>query len=447
MFSRGEYQPAKPTFERLVKRYPNNGNYNLWYGICCLRTGEAEKAIKPLETAVKRRVTSGRLYLTEAYNAVYRFKEAVECCQLYLDDLKRRRKNTREAEQWLKTCQRNLRMIRGVEQVCVIDSFTVPKAALLQAYHIGPEAGKLSIAKTDSTGSGLQESITYETELGNLMLYSQLSPTDSLMHLYTRHKTQDGWGKEQPLSLSEDTCNENYPYLLSDGATLYYASDGPNSIGGYDIFVTRHNGDTFLASENIGMPFNSPANDYLYVIDEFNNLGWFASDRYQPNDTVCVYVFIPNTIKRVYDHETTPADQLALLAALRSIKATWTDDNTIASAQKRLALLKEQPASDGTSAQPEFKFIIDDRHVYYRASDFRSPQALELFRQYDEQNRILRQQQELLKQTRRQYAEASPEQKAELSPSLLDLEKRIRKLKMENQETAKQARNHEIATF
>ena len=34
--------------------------------------------------------------------------------------------------------------------------------------------------------------------------------------------------------------------------------------------------------ENVGMPFNSPYNDYMYVIDEFNDLGWFASDRYQP---------------------------------------------------------------------------------------------------------------------------------------------------------------------
>ena len=44
------------------------------------------------------------------------------------------------------------------------------------------------------------------------------------------------------------------------------------------------NTDTYLAPENVGMPFNSPYNDYMYVIDEFNNLGWFASDRYQPED-------------------------------------------------------------------------------------------------------------------------------------------------------------------
>ena len=57
--------------------------------------------------------------------------------------------------------------------------------------------------------------------------------------------------------------------------------------------------------ENVGMPFNSPYNDYMYVIDEFNDLGWFASDRYQPEDKVCVYVFVPNESKQVYDYEST----------------------------------------------------------------------------------------------------------------------------------------------
>lgn len=70
-------------------------------------------------------------------------------------------------------------------------------------------------------------------------------------------------------------------------------------------FVTRYNTntDTYLVPENVGMPFNSPYNDYMYVIDEYNNLGWFASDRYQPEDKVCIYVFVPNDSKRTYNYE------------------------------------------------------------------------------------------------------------------------------------------------
>ena len=62
------------------------------------------------------------------------------------------------------------------------------------------------------------------------------------------------------------------------------------------------------------MPFNSPANDYMYAIDEFNNIGWFASDRYQPDNKVCIYVFVPNSSKEVYNYESTD-EQIIINAA------------------------------------------------------------------------------------------------------------------------------------
>ena len=56
--------------------------------------------------------------------------------------------------------------------------------------------------------------------------------------------------------------------MLSDGLTLYFAAQGPESIGGYDIFMTTYDAaeGRFLKPENIGMPFNSTANDYAWLL-------------------------------------------------------------------------------------------------------------------------------------------------------------------------------------
>ena len=106
--------------------------------------------------------------------------------------------------------------------------------------------------------------------------------------------------------------------------TLYYGAKGPESIGGYDIFVTRYDMDErkFLYPENIGMPFNSLANDYLYAIDEINNIGWFVSDRHQPEGKVCIYIFIPNTTRKTYDFNNIDQEKLTRLARISSIKET-----------------------------------------------------------------------------------------------------------------------------
>ena len=66
-------------------------------------------------------------------------------------------------------------------------------------------------------------------------------------------------------------------------------------MGGYDIYTSTYDKETkrFLTPVNIGMPFNSEADDYMFVIDEYSNTGWFARNRNPPADTVCIYVFVP----------------------------------------------------------------------------------------------------------------------------------------------------------
>ena len=53
LYEEGKYAQAKPVFQRYVKQVPNNGNYNLWYGVCCLHTNNAQTAIDCLERPYK----------------------------------------------------------------------------------------------------------------------------------------------------------------------------------------------------------------------------------------------------------------------------------------------------------------------------------------------------------------------------------------------------------
>ena len=242
---------------------------------------------------------------------------------------------------------------------------------------------------------------------------------------------------------TQDTA---YPYLLSDGITLYYASRGPESLGGYDIFVTRYNTNTdaYLRPDNIGMPFNSPANDYMYVVDEYANLGWFASDRHQPAGRVCIYVFIPNAAKQVYDYEETDPDRLRSLAALHALRDTWDNPDEAAAARQRLAHAGQTPAAGAdTPRRPDFTFVVDDRRTYHAESDFRSPKALALYRQCQDTRNTLRRQRIRLDGLRDDYAQASPDERTRLAPAILDLEKNLLRLEQEAVKLENEARKAE----
>lgn len=443
LFTKGEYEKAKPVFYRYVKSQPANANYNYWYGVCCVKTGEPQEAIKPLEYAVKKRIANAPLYLGQAYNEVYRFEDAVNSYEDYIEAQSKRRQPTAEAEKLLEKARANLRMLKGVEEVCVIDSFVVDKANFLNAYKISEEAGKLYTYNDYFKTEGNHPGTVYQTELENKIYYSERGK-DNTMNILSKNKMLDEWGKGTPLPGSiNSSANANYPYMMADGVTIYYASDGEGSMGGYDIFVTRYNTntDTYLVPENVGMPFNSPYNDYMYVVDEFNNLGWFATDRYQPEGKVCIYVFIPNTSKQTYNYEAMDPRQIASLARLHSLKDTWKDQRALSEARQRLSAARY--AKPQEKQETDFEFIIDDNHTYYRLSDFISPKAKELFLKYEQMENDFRLQAEKLAGMRDNYARANKQEKAKLAPAILDLEKRVEQMEAELDRQAVTVRNTE----
>ena len=72
----------------------------------------------------------------------------------------------------------------------------------------------------------------------------------------------------KPIILSNNInteYDENYPYLLPDGKTLYFCSKGHNSMGGYDIFRSNFDEKAQDWSKPVNLDFaiNTPFDDIL----------------------------------------------------------------------------------------------------------------------------------------------------------------------------------------
>ncbi len=433
LFENGEYEPAKAAFEKLVKRSPSSAEVNYYYGASCYETGELENSLPYLEKSAKRNYIGAFRYLGKAYADLYRFDEAVENYETHIEWLNEKNRDTEQADIEFLALLKKVLMFKSVEKVTVIDSFVVNKQQFLEAYQLGKDAGQL----IQSAGGTI-----YENEFGNKRIGSELK--DSLMQLYTQVKLLDGWDKKMPIESLNDSCNMNYPFMMGDGITLYFASDGEGTLGGYDIFVTRYDSEdnSYLRPDNIGMPFNSTANDYLYAIDEFNQLGWFVSDRYQPQDTVCVYVFIPNESKQTYNYEATDPQVIKDAATLQSIRTTWTDEAQVQAARQRLANIRS--AETDEQQKGDFTFILNDRITYHTLKDFRSAEAQKNYRQLLQKQKDWEQLTQSLKQKREQYASENGLGKKKLEPSILDLEKRIPQLQEEIEKLAIETRRLEF---
>ncbi|NBP70213.1 MAG: hypothetical protein EBU52_15900, partial [Cytophagia bacterium] len=74
-------------------------------------------------------------------------------------------------------------------------------------------------------------------------------------------------------------ANEDAPFIHPDQKTLYFTSDGHNTMGGRDIFKTTSVGSSWTNPENMGYPVNTTANDNYFTLLADGRRAYFSSDR------------------------------------------------------------------------------------------------------------------------------------------------------------------------
>lgn len=69
------------------------------------------------------------------------------------------------------------------------------------------------------------------------------------------------------------------PFYNGNTKTLYFSSEGYKNLGGFDIFQTVKDGDSWGTVTNMGIPVNSSYNDVYYSINNLETKAYFASNR------------------------------------------------------------------------------------------------------------------------------------------------------------------------
>lgn len=325
--------------------------------------------------AVKKRITDPDEALELARQAylAYDLEESRRMFDEYAALMKKKKKAVpEEVEAEINRLVLMENMLSRVEKITVVDSLVVDAEGFFRHYRLSPEAGRLV------SGDVLRMpdvEVAFVPQNNSELLYARADSTGSFV-LMGADVLDDGT-LDHPAPLEGDDLagggNAEYPFLMSDGLTLYYANDGEGSIGGYDIFLTRRDDDgTYLQPQNIGMPYNSPYDDYLLAIDEATGAGWWATDRNRIPGKVTIYVFVPSETRVNVD---AGDENLISLARLDDITVTQKDKN-VAEVKKRIEAASSAPAANSAAAQGDFAIAVgDSKRIYTSLSDFKSKEA------------------------------------------------------------------------
>lgn len=418
MYLAGDYAGALPVFEEALSAKPKDPALNQWVGVCLLRDGQAEEAKKFLEFANTKGVVEAPRYLAEIAFGEYDFDAAQNYIEKYEKGLKRSRKPLPEDMEVLSAkIERAQSMLERVEKIIVIDSIAVDKDEFFKAFRLSPESGSInSPSVLPAEWDYAHPTTVFMPEAKETMIWAAPDSMENFVLVSSSQLFDGGWDTPRPLGdvLNENGGDSNYPFMMPDGITLYYANDGEESLGGYDIFITRKMEDGFLQPQNLGMPYNSPYDDYLLAIDEVTGVGWWATDRNQLGDYITIYKFIPSELRVNYEVD---APDLIEKAKVTSYKSTWEDGADYS--DLLAAVVAIDP--DAKDIKDDFRFAMPGGKIYRRWDDFKSRKARNLMEKYLEQVEAADNTKTLLKTLRLQYAQGN----TSLSDQILKIEKQV----------------------
>lgn len=326
-------------------------------------------------------------------------------------------------------------MLPNTDKLLVVDSMVVDKESFLKHLDLQNENGYVGIENDNAW---------FINALKNKKIYASgdsLSGRKLILAYYVNSK----WDDRRPISeLNTLFSDINFPFLMPDATTLFFSAKGHNSIGGFDIYTTRLDVDNggFYIPDNYGLPYNSTANDYFLAIDERNNLGWLVSDRYQPEDKVCIYIFVPNKNRVKLAQEGFDNNTIKKLAQLNSIQDTWNFGNK-QEAMRNLERLRTQ-RNAGNEGRESILFIVNDKIKYTSLSQFKSNKSKQLFAKLEDNKQLVAKQKTELENLRIQYKQANKAKQSSLKQDILFIEKQLMKYQLEQKELEQNIRELEL---
>lgn len=159
------------------------------------------------------------------------------------------------------------------------------------------EFGDIYLAERKSTGSykrpvkmgesvnskHLETSGTISYD-GNVLFFASDKPDGfGGRDIYMTKKLPNGeWALPQNLGPNVNSAyNEDFPNILADGKTLYFASEGHLGMGGYDIFHSALDEETNIWSKpkNVGYPINNTEDNHMITFTENGRHGYTSAYR------------------------------------------------------------------------------------------------------------------------------------------------------------------------
>jgi len=197
-------------------------------------------------------------------------------------------------------------------------------------------------------------------------LYYSSADADGIHNIYRTELRDTVWTVPELINENlTSSSDEIFPVLSPDGNSLYFASKGLYGMGGYDLYVSRWNREShdWETPVNLGFPYSSPADDFLFMNTPDGKYSLFASNRECSRDSVWVYVL---------EYDSMPVRQALTDAAQAKALSRLIPDGDPTRLENRGAVSRVQEDDDTrryTEKMRQVRSLRDTVYAYGRTLD------------------------------------------------------------------------------
>ena len=314
LYAIGEYYDAATQYKKAYSQTPpkekeKRGELSAKLAICYRRTNATSKAIAAYNNVIryKKADTLTHLYLAQQLMKNGSYKDAAKNFQTAIDSL-----STCEAKDYLALARNGLKAAKAAPEWKKEGSaYTVKRMEIFNSRRAdyspmlagddndmlyftstrneaqgdeysgitGAKAADIFFSQKDDKDKwGRPQSIDSELNTDFDEGACAFSPDGRTMYLtqclidanyprfatiVTSQRSDASWGKATEVNISKDTLSSYaHPAISPDGEWLYFVSDMPGGMGGYDIWRCRLYGNNETGgAENLGAPINTPGDE------------------------------------------------------------------------------------------------------------------------------------------------------------------------------------------
>lgn len=303
LFEQGQFTEAKKLYSNLVSLYPKEPVYNYRYGACILFSEpEKSKALKYLifAASTSNSPTEALYYAGLGYHYNYRFDQALKYYNKFKANAKNRDLKNFPVERQIRMASNGQQLMKNISEPQVKNRTSTSKADFHLSYNLPGSDHKflrmLSEFRTKTDEKNNYYGLMYKHAAQDEIWLSSYGDdeTNGLEIFRVKIDNNGDFQKAEKLPrYINSPYDEAYPFFNYKTNTLYFASKGHTSMGGFDIFKIDYDPDTdtWGTAQNLDYAFNTPDDDFLYV--ETENTAFFTSTRNNNEGRVTVFEINP----------------------------------------------------------------------------------------------------------------------------------------------------------